>query len=82
MPATIRNPLFDADAITDNIQLLYHKFTQFISEYDANIKDKDNVYGLYAEYTNFDKNNKSRTTSKPERINRIKFLNNIIGLDE
>ena len=78
----IRNPLFDADAITDNIQLLYHKFTQFISEYDANIKDKDNVYGLYAEYTNFDKNNKSRTTSKPERINRIKFLNNIIGLDE
>jgi hypothetical protein len=78
----IRNPIFSKDNIERNITILSNAFTQFISEYDMNINDKDNIYGLYAEYNEFAKNHKSRTTSKVERTRRITFLNTAIGRDE
>lgn len=77
-----RNPKFDISQVNANINYLSAAFNQFISEYDMNINDKDNVYGLYAEYNDFAQNHKSRTTSKAERSQRISFLNNAIGRDE
>jgi len=74
-----RNDLYSDENITQNLFILYSAFTQFINDYDTNISDKDNVYGLYAEYNDFVKNHKSRTVNKNERISRVRFLNNAIG---
>lgn len=74
-----RNPDFSSKAIENNLLKLEKRITAFILDYNTNIDDKDNVYGLYAEYNEFAKNHKSRTTSKAERYSRIRFLNREIG---
>lgn len=73
-----RNSLFSQDNIKNNLSLLYYGFSQFINDYETNIEDKENSYGLYTEYADFAKNHKTRTTNKIERIERITFLNNAI----
>ena len=73
-----RNPILSAENIENNLPQLCNSFAQFINDYDVNIEDKDNVYGLYVEYSDFAKNHKIRTTSKAERVQRIEFLNSII----
>lgn len=73
-----RNPIFSAGNINNNLPILCNSFAQFINDYDVNIEDKDNAYGLYVEYSEFAKNHKVRTTSKAERVQRIGFLNSII----
>lgn len=73
-----RVPMFAAEQIESNIPQLNKILTQFIIDYEANIDDKDNFYGLYVEYTEFAKHHKVRTTSKNERFSRIAFLNNAI----
>lgn len=74
-----RNVSFSISTIDSNMNLLYNRITRFISEYDCNINDKENEFGLYAEYSKFAKNHTNRTTSKKEREERIKFLNDAIG---
>lgn len=64
--------------ISNNLSLLKKVFSQFIIDYDLNINDKDNTFGAYADYMNFSKNHKTRTTSKAERVQRISFLNKAI----
>lgn len=71
--------LFNCTNIQTNINILSKKVTEFISDYENNINDKDNINGLYIEFSDFAKNHKSRTTSKAERLKRITFLNNYIG---
>ena len=61
-----------------NIGHLKNTLSEFISVYNTNIGDKDNILGKYAEYTLFATNHKSRTTSKAERIQRITFLTDAI----
>lgn len=73
-----RIDVFSANNISENLTLVYKAFSQFIIDYETNIDDKDNAYGLYLEYTEFAKNHKSRTTNKAERIQRIRFLNSAI----
>ena len=73
-----RNNLFSSENIGDNLPILYNCFSQFINDFNTNIEDKDNAYGLYIEYTEFAKNHKIRTTSKNERVQRITFLNSMI----
>ena len=73
-----RNQLFNATAIDNHINLLYSTVAQFINDFEMNIDDRDNTYGLYLEYSEFAKLHKTRTTNKIERTQRITFLNNII----
>ena len=73
-----RNSLFSDENISDNLPILLDCFVQFINDYDTNIDDKENGYGLYVEYSEFAKNHKIRTTSKNERIQRVTFLNSVI----
>lgn len=73
-----RNARFSNECIGNNLPLLYNCFAQFINDFDTNIEDKDNAYGLHLEYSEFAKNHKIRTTSKNERVQRITFLNSII----
>lgn len=71
--------IFNCANIQSNLNILSKKITEFISDYENNINDKDNINGLYIEFSDFAKNHKSRTTSKAERLKRITFLNNYIG---
>ena len=73
-----RNKIFGNENINNNLMILYNCLAQFIIDFDTNIADKDNTYGLYLEYSEFSRIHKTRTTSKNERIQRIKFLNNIL----
>lgn len=73
-----RIDVFSENNISENLTLVYKAFSQFIIDYETNIGDKDNAYGLYLEYTEFAKNHKSRTTNKAERTQRIRFLNSAI----
>ena len=74
-----RNPSFYEDKIKDNIKKLEKSISEFLIEYDRNISDKDNVYGKYAEYSEFKKIHSTRTTSKNERTKRILLLNDALG---
>ena len=76
-----RNIKYSSDNIYSNVLLLKNAFSQFVLDYEKNIDDKNNVYGLYSEYSEFANNHKTRTTSKNERESRIKFLNNAIGAE-
>ena len=76
--ALTRIDAFSENNILDNLPLVYKAFSQFIVDYETNIGDKDNAYGLYVEYAEFAKNHKSRTTNKAERTQRIRFLNSAI----
>lgn len=73
-----RNSSFSSDNIQNNLRIICDCFAQFINDFDTNIEDKDNAYGLYIDYSEFAKNHKTRTTNKTERIQRITFLNNAI----
>lgn len=73
-----RNTLFSAETIQNNLSILCRCLVQFINDYNTNIDDKENAYGLYGEYSEFAKNHKIRTTGKNERLQRITFLNNNI----
>lgn len=61
-----------------HIELLNQSVAQFILDYDRYTEDRDNAFGLYSEFSDFEKNHKSRTTNKIERNQRISFLNKII----
>lgn len=76
-----RNVNYSSDNINTNISVLKNAFSQFISDYDKNVDDKSNIYGLYSEYSEFANNHKARTTSKNERESRIEFLNKAIGAE-
>ena len=76
-----RNVNYSSDNISINISVLKNAFSQFILDYEKNIDDKSNVYGLYSEYSEFANNHKARTTSKNERESRIIFLNKAIGIE-
>lgn len=73
-----RNQLFDAAKIDSNMSILNNTIAQFIIDFETNLDDRENLYGLYLEYSEFAKYHKTRTTSKNERIRRITFLNNAI----
>lgn len=73
-----RNAIFSDLCIEDNISTLCKRFAQFTNDFDMNLADKDNNYGLHLEYAAFEKNHSTRTTGKTERKDRITFLNNII----
>ncbi len=73
-----RIDVFSENNISENLTLVYKAFSQFIIDYETNIGDKDNAYGLYLEYNEFAKSHKSRTTNKAERTQRIRFLNSAI----
>lgn len=77
-----RNDRYSASSVMNNKKALFNALTNFISEYSSNISDKDNINGMYAEYTQFAKNHSTRTTSKAERIERISFLNDFIGNEQ
>ena len=74
-----RNSMFDSESIRRNIQAFENYLSDFINDYDRNIADKDNIYGKYAEYSEFAKNHSTRTTSKNERTMRITLLNEAFG---
>lgn len=76
-----RNIKYSSENIHSNVLLLKNAFSQFVLDYEKNIDDKNNVYGLFSEYSEFANNHKTRTTSKNERESRIKFLNNAIGAE-
>lgn len=69
---------YSVDNIKNNIKCLINTVSEFMSAYKTNLEDKENMLGQFAEYTLFAANHKSRTTSKAERIQRIKFLNEAI----
>lgn len=66
---------FDSSTIELNINRLISAIAQFISDYNNNTEDKENLFGNYVEYTTFANYHKSRTTGKAERMHRISFLN-------
>lgn len=74
----LREPRFSNENVRNNLPLLYDCFAQFVNDFSTNIEDKENAYGLYAEYSEFEKNHRARTTSKNERLQRVKFLNRAI----
>ena len=73
-----RNDLFSSNEIKNNLGVLCDCFAQFINDFETNINDKENDYGLHMEYSDFAKNHSIRTTGKAERIKRITFLNSFI----
>jgi hypothetical protein len=73
--------IFTSETIMINIDVFINQIVQFIHDYKIAIDDKDNTFGLYIEYSQFAKIHSIRTTSKAERIERIRFLNAQIGSD-
>lgn len=73
-----RNTALSSDIISSSASKLHSAIAQFIVDFEENMEDKENTYGLYLEFTEFAKNHKSRTTDKVERLQRIEFLNNAI----
>ena len=73
-----RHNLLTCENISTNAQILHNAVAQFVIDFEANLEDKDNTYGLYQEFSEFAKNHKSRTTDKVERMHRIQFLNDAI----
>ena len=73
-----RVDIFADTCIMNNVNAFISCLAQFINDYESNIDDKDNTYGLYHEFSEFAKNHKIRTTSRGERVQRITFLNNNI----
>ncbi len=69
---------FSSNNIEANLDSLCNIITQFIHDYATNLEDKDNLYGLHIEYTEFAKHHSIRTTGKTERLQRITFLNSAI----
>ena len=73
-----RADIFSSNSIEDNLPFLCSIIAQFVHDYDMNLDDKDNLYGLHAEYIEFAKHHNTRTTGRTERLQRISFLNSAI----
>lgn len=73
-----RNDLFSIKEINNNFGILENAIAQFINDFETNIADKDNNYGLHTEYLEFAKYHSIRTTGKTERIKRVTFLNSVL----
>lgn len=69
---------FSAENYEENIDELYDKIAEFGNVYKECIVEDDEMNPKYILMSKFVKLHKTRTTSKAERIDRIKILNNFI----
>lgn len=69
----IKNCNFNKHERQLNIKDIQVYLTDFLNDYNKIIEDRNYIDKSWVE---FEKNHKSRTTSKNERLNRISFLNN------
>ena len=56
-------------------------FSNFIAEFEQNLDDKDSYRENHTLFLEFAKNHSARTTSRPERVARIAFLNGMMAMD-
>lgn len=77
-----RNIIYEEQNIQSNMKKLKTFFSNFIAEFEQNLDDKDSYRDNHALFLEFAKNHSTRTTSRPERINRIAFLNEMMAIDE
>lgn len=73
-----RNPQYSVANIIANIDKLNESLSNFISDLDAGVRDKENTLGNHEAFMQFIGDHKVRTTSKTERTRRIRFLNDAL----
>ena len=81
-PEMPRNAAFEEKNIKRNMAKLKTFFGNFIAEFEQNLGDKDSYRENHAMFLEFAKNHSARTTSRPERVSRIAFLNGMMAMDE
>ncbi len=75
----VRNKIFSKDSIDSKLDDLYQYCGNFINEYALNITDVESNQTIRVEWSEFKRNHSARTTSKPERIKRITFMNSFFS---
>jgi len=70
-----RNNLFLKETVESEFDALCHCCGSFLNEYALNITDVESNQAIKVEWSEFKRNHSARTTSKPERIKRITFMN-------
>ena len=73
-----RNIQYAENHVMDNMSCLLEKIVQFNNDYEICVINKDVSCDMYVEFSEFEKLHRTRTTNKPERIERIKFFNGYI----
>lgn len=73
-----RNIQYAEKNVLDNMSSLLEKIVQFNNDYEICVINKDVSCDMYVEFSEFEKLHRTRTTNKPERIERIKFFNGYI----
>ncbi len=73
-----RLPQFDAAQIDENINLLLGKIVEFEIEFGDCLLNGNESSPLFLSMGAFDKNHRTRTTNKTERIQRVEFLSNFL----
>lgn len=76
-----RNNTFSINNIALNIDSFFVKCGNFLNDYVLNVIDLPSNQSIAPEWAEFKKNHSARTTSKKERIQRIKFLNKYFGVE-
>lgn len=73
-----RLPRFDETQIDANIDLLLGNIVQFENEFEDCLVNGNEGSSLFVAFGAFEKNHRTRTTNKTERIQRVEFLSNFL----
>ncbi len=80
-PEINRNEMFSENTINDNLAILINRLSIFESEMNSVVYDLNDGNDQNSQkYLTFEKNHRARTTSKTERIERVKILSDFISL--
>ncbi|HCC07779.1 MAG TPA: DUF262 domain-containing protein [Clostridiales bacterium] len=69
---------YNVDNIDTNIQEFIDSVISFENEFERCVKNEDKTSEYFNQFVKFDKNHRSRTTNKNERLERITLLNNFL----
>lgn len=73
-----RLPEFGIQKIETNRNMLLDRVIQFEKDFVSCLIENDENNALFYEFTTFDKNHRTRTTNRTERIERVKFFSDYL----
>ncbi len=73
-----RLPQFDSSQIDANRDFLLAKIVQFENDFEDCVVNKNEDATLFLAFATFDRNHRTRTTNKSERLQRVEFLSNFL----
>lgn len=71
----VRYDKLSLENIGGNQKLIFNKLVEFEFEFDVNIVQRKDKSDMYSEMVSFEAHHRKRTTSKNERVQRIRILN-------